>query len=72
MARIHIVQWYRSCKGQMSPVHVAGPGLNAPKAAVPSQEERNRRHRLRQEARVDGAEQRMQLAGLMSGAWDGR
>ena len=68
--RIHIAQWRRSRNGPMSPVYVAGPGRNAPREEVLSQDERNRRHRLRRSACADGGELKTQLAGLMRRAID--
>jgi len=60
--RIHVGRWKRSRNGPMSPVYVAGPGINAAKPAVLSSAEKNSRHRARHKALAEGAELRAQIA----------
>ena len=60
--RIHVGRWKRSRNGPMSPVYVAGPGVNAAKPAVLNSAEKNSRHRARRKTLAEGAELRDQIA----------
>ncbi len=63
--RIHVGQWRRSRNGPMSPVYVAGPGVDAAKPPALTPGEKNRRHRCRHAKNANRNELSMQIHVLL-------